>query len=341
LTSTINGTTTGYTYQRIGTNPKNWQRLLNDGTTAYTCDGNGNSATIGLLTLTWDRENHLVGIGGSGMAAYSFDFGGRRVSSGGQAFVYDGENRIQDVGAPSAQYLFGPMIDEPLAASSSAGAVYYVVDALGSIGLGVDPSGNAQQSYVFDAWGVPRFQAVTAAQPFGYTGREFADAGYQFYRARQYAPILGRFLSEDPLPRLATAATQARAMKPALPRSIFYYPASRRSTYAYVENNAVTSTDPMGLAPCSAETRAACIAGCKAKGRLYLACETVFDCALFELSICYCQYKEPPKPKIGERDCYAELAKCLRFAKDPILGTEDPFKVVLCMAAFRVCMEGK
>ena len=51
LTSTVNSTTTTYTYQKIGANPLNWQRLLSDGVNSYTYDNNGNLVTRTRYTL--------------------------------------------------------------------------------------------------------------------------------------------------------------------------------------------------------------------------------------------------------------------------------------------------
>src|SRR5262249_22332508 len=45
LTSTINGSTTNYTYLKIGSNPNNWQRLTSDGSNSYTYDANGDTPT--------------------------------------------------------------------------------------------------------------------------------------------------------------------------------------------------------------------------------------------------------------------------------------------------------
>jgi hypothetical protein len=41
LTNTVNGVSQTYTYQRIGANPYNWQRLMSDGDSSYTYDANG------------------------------------------------------------------------------------------------------------------------------------------------------------------------------------------------------------------------------------------------------------------------------------------------------------
>jgi RHS repeat-associated protein len=60
--------------------------------------------------------------------------------------------------------------------------------------------------------------------PFTYTARETADAGFMYYRARYYQPSVGRFVSEDPL-RWAEGP----------------------NFYAYVGDNPIKFSDPSGL----------------------------------------------------------------------------------------------
>jgi RHS repeat-associated protein len=57
-----------------------------------------------------------------------------------------------------------------------------------------------------------------------YTSREYdAESRFYFYRARYYDPDTGRFMEEDPVPNL--------------------------NQYAYVNNNPMLLTDPLGLNP--------------------------------------------------------------------------------------------
>ncbi|MDH4271143.1 MAG: RHS repeat-associated core domain-containing protein, partial [Candidatus Aminicenantes bacterium] len=54
-------------------------------------------------------------------------------------------------------------------------------------------------SYAYGAWGEVRAQSVTVPNIYGYTGREFAEEGLYYYRARYLDPRLGRFVAEDPM----------------------------------------------------------------------------------------------------------------------------------------------
>lgn len=199
LTSTANGATTVNTYQKVGKNPNNWQRLLNDGANAYTYDNNGNTLTQGANTYGWDYENRMTSIAGPATATYRYDYQGRRTSKTvagvTTTYLYNGMNLIAETGA---SYLFGPGIDQPLAVERGGSVAYYAADGLGSIQTLTDAAGATQNTYAHDAWGAPRAATELVSQPFRYTGREAGDvSGHWFYRARYYTPHTGRFLSED------------------------------------------------------------------------------------------------------------------------------------------------
>lgn len=62
-----------------------------------------------------------------------------------------------------------------------------------------------------------------SASVYSYTGRENDGTGLYYFRARYYNPSIGRFLSEDPMERVAS------------------------HLYAYVDDNPVNERDPWGL----------------------------------------------------------------------------------------------
>ncbi|HEY3052050.1 MAG TPA: RHS repeat-associated core domain-containing protein, partial [Thermoanaerobaculia bacterium] len=225
LTNTVNAVTTNYTYQKIGTNPNNWQRLTSDGTNAYTYDGNGNTATRTGSTFGWDYENRLTTITGGASATYTYDYQGRRTSKSAGAtssYLYDGLNLVSETSTATTYYLHGPGIDEPLAMTRAGAVSYFSPDGLGSVNVVSDAAG-AQDSYLFDAWGATRTTSESLAQPFRYTAREAGELDMLFYRARFHQPGVGRFLSED-LIRIAT-----------------------ENGYVYVSNTPLMFSDPLGL----------------------------------------------------------------------------------------------
>jgi RHS repeat-associated protein len=227
----VNGAVTNYTYQKLDTNPNNWQRLTSAGATSFAYDPNGNTQTMGSNTFGYDYENRQTSVSGGAAATYRYDYQGRRTSKTTPAmtsYLYDGLNLSRDSGSASSDYLFGPGIDEPLAMSSATGVSYTAVDALGSVNQVNDALGISQNVYVHDVWGVRRAVSETLPQPFRYTGRETAEvSGQLFYRARYYQTDLGRFVAEDP----------ARARTPDLDRN----------GYAYAANAPVFYGDPLGL----------------------------------------------------------------------------------------------
>jgi RHS repeat-associated protein len=245
LTNTVNGSTQTYSYQKIGANPNNWQRLLSDGSTTYTYDANGNAATVngpaGSFTLGFDKLDRLASITGSTTASYVYDYQGRRSSktTGGTTYpyMYDGLNELSEGYAPTAgSFLFGPWIDEPLAMLKNGSIYYYGADALGSVNILTDSNGSIQNKYLTDAWGSSRSQTEAIASPFVFTGREKGEASNLFYRARFYAPTAGRFLSEEP-----NGATYRVAGRVVATRGL-------ENFYAYVGGDPQSWVDPEGLA---------------------------------------------------------------------------------------------
>ncbi|HVT18588.1 MAG TPA: RHS repeat-associated core domain-containing protein [Thermoanaerobaculia bacterium] len=228
-----NGMARPFTYFKNGTNPLNGQRLQSDGTRtfAYDADGNLASATssAGTFNFTSDLEDHLKAISGAASAAYTYDYSGRRTakSSGGASasYLYDGPDLIQEQGASPADYLFGPNLDQPLATQRGVNTYYYLADGTGSVTGLTTAAGTLVQAYQYDATGNLRTSTNAVANPFGYTGREFGEAGLLYYRARYYDPAIGRFTAEDPIGLRGGDV----------------------NLYAYAGGDPVNQTDPSGL----------------------------------------------------------------------------------------------
>src|SRR6202043_3579674 len=100
LTQTVNGGSTTYTYQKLGSNPNNWDRLTADGSNSYTYDASGNTATRTGYTYGWDYEDRMASSTGTPNALNSYDYLGRRGSktANGTAttYLYDALNLVAE-----------------------------------------------------------------------------------------------------------------------------------------------------------------------------------------------------------------------------------------------------
>ncbi len=112
---------------------------------------------------------------------------------------------------------------------------YYVYNAHGDVVALVDTNGTVQASYSYDAFGNLTSSSENLSgwsNPYRFDGAELVrydpETGLYWMRVRAYDPTLGRFISHDPLGRLAV---QGLDMQP----------------YVYAANNPVNYTDPTGL----------------------------------------------------------------------------------------------
>ncbi len=173
------------------------------------------------LALSWNTQGQLASVSTNRVLAesYAYDPLGRRVktTTGGVSVyhVYDGDECVADLdaaGNPLRSYTWGLGIDNLLAitvyAAGATNSYYAVKDRLGSVQALVDVSGAVVESYTYDAWGVTVIKnsggAVITSSAYGnrymFQGREYATStGLYNFRARWYAPTIGRWLSKDPI----------------------------------------------------------------------------------------------------------------------------------------------
>ena len=91
--------------------------------------------------------------------------------------------------------------------------------------------------FVYDSFGNVTASTGSLTNRFEYTGREFdAEIGIYYYRARYHDPLVGRFISEDPI-------------------------RNRTSAYTYVRNRPLDFRDPRGLPPMVVLSEAAAAIG--------------------------------------------------------------------------------
>jgi len=106
--------------------------------------------------------------------------------------------------------------------------VFYHTDHLGSTTVITDATGNVLQLLEYDPWGQVTKDIGLNYAHYRYTGQEYdPEIGLYNYKARLYAPAIGRFISPDPI-----------VPEPSNPQAL--------NRYAYVLNNPMNLIDPTG-----------------------------------------------------------------------------------------------
>jgi RHS repeat-associated protein len=142
---------------------------------------------------------------------YVYDPSGRRIAKKFDGaithkYVYDGDSIIAEYDGSNTlvrKYIQGAGIDQPVCmidVANSSAVYYYHYDALGSVVALSNASGSCVETYEYSVFGEVAASDQTNPNPFMFTGREFdKETGLYFYRARYYAPEIGRFLQTDPI----------------------------------------------------------------------------------------------------------------------------------------------
>lgn len=220
-------TNTNTTYTSNGLN-----QLTAAGGTSVGYGLNGNLNAFGADSYSYDVENKMISATVGGVSTtLSYDPLGRlwRVQSGSTdtRYVDDGLNlaAVYSGSTYNADWIFGPGIDEPIAAVSSGATPdgWLHPDERGSIiaRAGSNGANNAIQSY--DEYGVGGTSNVTG---FRFTGQLYLPSvGLHYYKARMYSVALGRFMQTDPVG-----------------------PVDSPNLYQYALDDPVNLSDPLGLA---------------------------------------------------------------------------------------------
>ncbi len=197
--------------------------------------------------IKWDGQYRIKEVltNGASCETFGYDALGRRVItvSGGVTnfHVYDGLNILADTDATGGVlrvYGHGAGIDHLLTmtvyTSGTAKIYYYLADQLGSVHALADETGNILESYRFDVWGKVvgiydgngnHLAESAYGNRFLWQGREYSyKTGLYYFRARWYDPVMGRWLSNDPI-GIAGGLNQ----------------------YVFCGNNPIMGRDPLGL----------------------------------------------------------------------------------------------
>ncbi|WP_200946021.1 RHS repeat-associated core domain-containing protein, partial [Caulobacter sp. Root487D2Y] len=192
-------------------------------------DARGNLSSDGSKTYGYDLLNNLTS---AGTSALTYEPSGRLWSTAANGvttnFLYSGPDLVAEYsgGALLRRYVPGPGVDAPAVWYEGSGTTqprYLLSDAQGSIVSVTDAAGAAITTNTYDEYGLPN---AGNQGRFQYTGQIWLpEVGLYHYKARAYSPTLGRFLQTDP---------------------IGY--GDGLNMYAYVGNDPLNRSDPMGLA---------------------------------------------------------------------------------------------
>ncbi len=167
-------------------------------------------------TYTWDARNLLIAVDGPDSdTSYAYDARNRRVAKtvdgATTQYVHDGLNVLLEydgAGALIARNTHAGLDQLCVRDEVSASTPYYICqDGISSVLSVSNKDGNILQRYRYSTFGEQQvldanFNPIADAPliPFAYTGREWEpEVGMYFYRARFYDPMLGRFISRDPI----------------------------------------------------------------------------------------------------------------------------------------------
>ena len=184
-------------------------------TFAYDDDGNQTLITTktGLWRVEYNGENRPVRWtreGDGKMVAMSYDHMGRRRTKDGQRFFYDGYLQVANERTVSNAVVrqsfvwdpTEPVATRPLTWQRGNSAAYYVVDGNKNVSEVVDSDGSLAAHYEYAPFGAVILQRgeSAATNPWRFSS-EYAedDTATIYYNYRHYEPVMGRWLSRDPV----------------------------------------------------------------------------------------------------------------------------------------------
>jgi len=188
-------------------------------------------------TYTYYAENRLTAINGGAVATYVYDAGGRRVrkvaSGTTTEYIYDLSGAVvaEKVGTTWTKgyvMLGGQMLAQYDGVLGAGGATTYFAhaDHLGSTRVLTTVTATLHESYDYYPFGELIGSGTATTRKFTGHQRD-TESNLDFFGARYFAPIMGRFMSPDPLQGSASHLKSPQ----------------RWNRYAYTQNNPLNRVD--------------------------------------------------------------------------------------------------
>jgi len=221
----------------VGLAAGNRLRAQGDLTCEY--DARGNLVGLTSPTQAWrydyDFKNQMVAAHGPhGTIEFKYDALGRRIEKNGAdrriRYVWCGELLTREVITVGEQesvrdYLYAPGTYEPLAQRVDGRVFYYHNDQLGTPQRLTDEQGRVVWEARYYAFGYAEVTVGAVENPLRLPGQYFdVETGLHYNRFRYYSPLLGRYVSVDPVGLLGG-----------------------QNLYRYAGNDPINATDALGL----------------------------------------------------------------------------------------------
>jgi RHS repeat-associated protein len=206
----------------------------------------GDQTSKNAQSYNFDAAHRLSAV--ASIASYVYDGFGRRVkevkADGSQdigVYSQSGQRLYSKRGAESTRHIY--LGNTLLAQTKTVGGIPQPdttlhTDALGSVVAESTASGSIQKRNDYAPWGEPISGPLDG---LGYTGHEMdPDTGLVYAQQRYYDPIVGRFLSVDPVAADAGSG-------------------GNFNRYWYANNNPYKFTDPDGREACAGGSARTCV----------------------------------------------------------------------------------
>lgn len=231
------------------------------GPMAFTYDDNGNMLNNRGMNLSWDFNDRLISLSNEAKtASYNYDYTDTRKkkfvndSSDGsttEVFYIDKLSEVRDAKLMKYVYAGNSRIARTDNISEGSSALipetFYLHDHLGSTNLAVSNDATITEQLVNYPFGHPRVEkrnSSTTSADYKFTGKERdVESQLNYFEARYYEPVVGRFVSVDPLAHETKMVSSDGSGRKTfewlkLPQDLNYY--------AFVGGNPLRWVDPSG-----------------------------------------------------------------------------------------------